>query len=77
MKYYKVDHFRNKEKTLDIYFSWYTTKSGFLKFCIEIYAAQTYNENGFVTRIAKYNTSENSLLNYIKMHNDFYLVEEA
>ena len=76
MKYYKIDHFRNKQSTLDIYFNWYTTKNGFLKFNIEIYAAQTYNNSGFVTRIAKYNTSENTLLNYIKMHNDFYLVED-
>jgi hypothetical protein len=75
MKYYKVDHFRNAAGTLDIYFNYYTTKSGYLKFCIEIYAAQTWNENGFTTRIARYTTDENALLKYMYMHPDFYLVE--
>ena len=77
MKYYKIDHYRNKQNTLDIYFKWYTTKAGFLRFRVEIYAAQTYNNNGFVSLIAKYNTTENTMLNYIKMHNDFYLVEDG
>lgn len=75
MKYYKIDHYRKKDNTLDIYFNWYTTKAGFLKFRVEIYAAHTYNSNGFCSLIAKYNTSENTMLKYIQLHNDFYLVE--
>jgi len=76
MKYYKIDHFKNKQNTLDIFVNWYTTKSGKLKFCVEIYAALEYNNSGFITRIAKYNTDENTMLNYLKNHNDFYLVED-
>ena len=76
MKYYKTEHYKNKQNTLDIYFNWYTTKAGYLKFCIEIYAAQTYNSNGFISQIAKYTTSDNTMLRYIKLHNDFYLVED-
>lgn len=75
MKYYKIDHYRRKDQTLDIYFNWYTTKSGFLKFNIEIYAP-VLNNSGFCIAIARYNTAENTLLNYIKLHNDFYLVED-
>lgn len=75
MKFFKMVHYRNKENTLDIYFKSYTTKARCLKFKIEIYAAQTYNGNGFISLIANYNTSDNTMLNYIKLHNDFYLVE--
>lgn len=76
MKYYKTDHYKNKQNTLDIFFYWYTTKTGRLKFRVEIYAAQTYNESGGVSLIAKYNTDENTMLKYIKLHPDFYLVED-
>ncbi len=77
MKYYNIEHYQNKQKTLDIYFYRYTTKAGFLRFRVEIYAAHTYNSNGFVSLIAKYNTSDNTMLKYIKLHNDFYLVEDG
>lgn len=73
-KYHKTQHFRSKDNKLDIYFNSYTTKSGYLKFDIEIYA-ELPNESGFCTRIAKYNTNEISLLNYIKSHDNFILVE--
>lgn len=76
MKYYKIDHFRKKDDTLDIYFKWYTTKSGKLKFLIEMYALQVYNENGFFTQIARYTTDDNALLRYIKMHDNFILLED-
>ena len=69
-KYYKTQHFRSKDGKLDIYFYWYTTKSGFLKFDVEIYAGFE-NDSGFCTRIAKYNTSENAMLNYIRNHSSF------
>lgn len=73
-KYYKIDHFRSKDNKLDIYFQWYTTKSGNLKFDIEIFAACN-NDSRFCTRIAKYNTAENSLLQYIKRHNNYIQME--
>lgn len=73
-KYYKVDHFRRKDNKLDIYFQWYTTNGGKLKFDIEIYAA-CCNDSGFCTRIAKYNTASNSLLQYIKLHNNYIQLE--
>lgn len=73
-KYYKIDHFRSKDGKLDIYFQWYTTKGGNLKFNIEILAA-CLNDSGFCTMIAKYNTADNSLLQYIKLHDNFIQME--
>lgn len=42
-----------------------------LKFHIEIYAELTYNDSGFCTCVASYNTDDNVLLRYIKLHPDF------
>lgn len=70
-KYYKTDVFRKKDKSLTIYFNWYNTKKGMLKFHIEIYAELTYNDSGFCTCVASYNTDDNVLLRYIKLHPDF------
>lgn len=75
MKYYKTEHYTNKEKTLDIYFNFYRTKNGCPKIKIEMYAAQVYNDNGFISKIAQYTTDDTVLLNYIKLHNNFYFVE--
>ncbi len=74
-KYYKIEHYKNKKNTLDIYFNFYRTKSGTPKIDIEMYAAQVYNENGFISRIAKYNTNDTVLYSYIQKHNDFYFAE--
>ena len=70
-KYYKTDVFRKKDQSLTIYFNWYTTKKGMLKFHIEMYAENTYNNSDFCTCIARYNTDDNALLRYIKLHPDF------
>lgn len=75
-KYYKVDHYRSKDKNFNIYVNWYTTKSGFLKFHIEIYAEHLHNNNGFCSCIASYNTKENSMLQYLRRNDYFDLVED-
>ena len=75
MKYYKIEHYKKRDNTLDIYFNFYRTKSGRPKIKIEMYAAQVYNNNNFISRIAKYITDDNILLNYIKLHNDFIFIE--
>lgn len=76
VKYYKIDHYKSKDNKLNIYVNWYTTKSGFLKFNIEIYAEHPLNNNGFCSRIASYNTSENTMLQYLRRCEYFDLVEE-
>lgn len=75
-KYYKIDHYKSKDNSFHIYVNWYTTKKGFLKFHIEIYAEHLHNKNGFCSRIANYNTSENSMLQYLRHCDYFDLVEE-
>lgn len=74
-KYYKIDHYRSKDNTFNIYVNWYTTKSGFLKFHIDIYAEHLHNSNGFCSQIASYNTSDNAMLQYLKRTDCFDLVE--
>ena len=76
-KYYRTDHYRSKDKNFNIYVNWYTTKSGFLKFHIEIYAEHTHNNNGFCSCIAKYNTPDNAMLQYLKRNDYFELVKGA
>ena len=67
-KFYKTIHYISKDKNTNIYINFYTTKSGFLKFNIEVYVEIA---NGFCTCIANYNTKENSLLNFLKRSDDF------
>jgi hypothetical protein len=75
-KYYRQDHYRSNDKNVDIYVDWYTTKAGYLKFHIEIYAEHLHNNNGFCSCIASYNTSNNAMLQFLKRNDYFYLVEE-
>ena len=70
-KFFKELHYRSKDKKTDIYINFYTTKGGFLKFKIEVYAEIA---NGFCARVANYNTGENSLLNFLKRSDDFILI---
>ncbi len=72
-KYYKMDHYRSKDKKYDIFVNWYTTKAGFLKFSIEAYDNNLYN--GFCVQIAKYNTSNNQLLQWLRRNEYFCLME--
>jgi hypothetical protein len=74
-KYYKIEHYRSKNEIFNVFIKWYTTKAGFLKFNIEIYAEHKHNENGFCSCIAKYNTSDNALLQWLKRNERFYLIE--
>ena len=74
-KYYRTDHYRSKDKNFNIYVNWYTTKSGFLKFHIDIYAEHLHNNNGFCSQIASYNTSDNTLLQFLRRCDYFDLVE--
>lgn len=71
MKYHKTNHFQKKDGTINIYIYWYTTKSGKLKFKIEIYANHVWNTNGFTSLIAQYRTEDNSLLRYLKRNDNF------
>ena len=72
-KYYKVQYYRSKDKQTHIYIFWYTTKSGFLKFHIEILKE---NINGFCDKIIDYNTTDNALLKHLKNNIDFDLIED-
>lgn len=76
MKYYKTEHYKSKDRIYNIYVYWYTTKSGFLKFHIEIYSEMFWNSSGFCMRIANYNTSEHQLLQYCKYSGLFELMED-
>lgn len=76
MKYYKADHYRSKDNNFNIYIKCYSTRSGILKFHIEIYAEHTHNNSGFCSRIADYKTNENSMLQFLRRCDDFELVEE-
>lgn len=76
MKYYKTQHYKSKDGIYNIYVYWYCTKSGFLKFHIEIYSECFWNSSGFCMRIANYNTSDNQLLQFIRLSNLFDLVED-
>lgn len=71
-KYYKVDHYRSKDNKYDFFINWYTTKKGFLRFCIEAYDNNLYN--GFCVQIAKYTTRDNQLLQWLRRNDYFYLV---
>jgi hypothetical protein len=71
MKYYKTEHYKSKNNDFNIYINWYTTKSGLLKFNIEVYAEQKHNNNGFCSCIARFNTSDNNLLKYIKSSDNY------
>lgn len=74
-KYYRKQRYRNNSDTLDIYINWYTTKNGYIKFDIEIFAKDPKHKNALI-RIAKYNTAENAMKKYIETHPDFYLMED-
>ena len=67
-------HYISKDKKTNIYIKFYTTKSGFLKFHVQIFKEMDYNNNGFCSCVSDYKTKENSLLNYLKYSNDFQLV---
>lgn len=73
-KYFKTEHYTRKDNKMDIYFNSYITKSGNLKFVVEIYAA-LHNDSGFCTRIARYITADNAMQKYIRMHPEYYLKE--
>ena len=75
-KYYKVDHYQSKDKNFNIFVNWYTTKSGNLKFHIEIYAEHLHNNNGFCSLIASYNASDNAMLQFLRRCDYCDLVEE-
>ena len=75
-KYYKIDHYRSKDKNFNIYVYWYTTKKGFLRFHIEICAEHLHNNNGFCSCIANYNTKENNMLQWLRRNDYFELVED-
>lgn len=74
-KYYRTDHYQSKDKNFNIYVNWYTTKAGYLKFNIEIYANHLHNNNGFVSCIANYNTKDNAMLQFLRRNDYFDLVE--
>lgn len=76
MKYYQTNHYISKDKNFNIYVNWYTTKSGYLKFNIQIIAEHLHNNNGFCSEIANYNTSDNAMLHFLKRCDYFELVEE-
>lgn len=73
-KYYKVQYYMSKDKQTHIYIFWYTTKSGFLKFHIEI--LKEHKTSGFCEKIADYNTTDNAMLRWLKNNIDFDLMEE-
>jgi hypothetical protein len=75
-KYYKTDQYKSKDGNFNIFVNWYNTKSGFLKFHIEIYAEHLHNNNGFCSCIASYNTSDNAMLQYLRRNDYFDLVED-
>jgi hypothetical protein len=75
-KYYRTDHYKSKDGNFNIYVNWYTTKSGKLKFNIEIYAEHLHNNNGFCSCIANYNTNENSMLQFLRRCDYFILTTE-
>lgn len=74
-KYYHSDHYQSKDKNFNIYINWYTTKKGNLRFNIEIYAEHLHNNNGFCSCVANYNTSSNSMLQWLRLNDYFDLVE--
>ena len=74
-KYDYVDHYKSKDGNFNIYVYRYTTKSGFLKFHIEIFAEHLHNNNGFCSRIASYNTKENAMLHFLRLNDYFELVK--
>lgn len=69
-------HYISKDKKTNIYIKFYSTKSGFLKFHIQIFKEMDYNNSGFCSCVADYKTKDNTLLNYLKYSNDFQLVTE-
>lgn len=75
-KYYKTDHYISKDKNFNIFVNWYTTKSGFSKFHIDIYAEHLHNNNGFCSHIASYNTSNNAMLQFLKRCDYFDIVRD-
>jgi hypothetical protein len=76
MKHTCTKHYTTKDNIYNIYISPYTTKSGFLKFHIEIYAEMVYNNSGFSQLIASYNTYDNALINHLNKCNNFELIKE-
>lgn len=74
-KYYKVQYFSSKDKKTHVYIFWYTTKSGFLKFHIEI--LKENKTSGFCDKIADYNTPNNSMLRYLKNNIDYDLIYDG
>lgn len=75
-KYYRTDHYQSKDKNFNIYVNWYTTKAGYLKFNIEIYAEHLHNNNGFNSCIANYNTKDNAMLQWLRRNDYFDLVQD-
>lgn len=75
-KYYKTDHYISKDKNFNIFVNWYTTKSGHSKFNIEIHAEHLHNNNGFCSCIANYNTTDNSMLQFLRLCDYFEQMEE-
>jgi hypothetical protein len=76
-KYYKTTHYQSNDGNFNIFINWYTTKSGYLKFNIEIYAEHLHNNLGFCSCIANYNTKDNTMLQFLRRNDYFYLVEEV
>ena len=72
-KYHKVQYYRSKDKKTHIYIFWYSTKSGFQKFHIEILKEII---NGFNDKIIDYNTTDAALLKHLKNDIDFDLIED-
>lgn len=75
-KYFKTEHYTSKDKNFNIYINWYTTKKGYLKFHIDIYAEHSHNDNGFCSQIANYNTSDNAMLQFLRRCDCFDIVRE-
>jgi hypothetical protein len=74
-KYYKLQYYKSKDKQTHIYIFWYTTKSGFLKFHIEI--LKENKTSGFCDKISDYNTTDNSMLRYLKNNIDYDLIYDG
>lgn len=77
MKYFNKLHYISNDGNFDIYINSYTTKSGNLKFHIEIFAEHLHNNNGFCSRIASYRTSENEMLHFLRCCDYFKLISES
>lgn len=73
-KYFKTTHYISKDKQVNVYVNYYTTKKGILKFNIKIYVELSYNDSGFCSCVANYNTCENSLINFLELSEKFDLI---